>query len=170
MSALDIQEDGSHYKDLPIQPIEYIHANNIPFPEGTVIKYVTRWRNKGGIKDLRKARHVIDLLIELEERKAKRESPVLTEAAAPDEANTPTAEPAAEHPTCLVCGKAHPGAMTSFFVELETDDLDQLEAELETAAKSESPAAAHFRRVIESQILAEVFRNARAQPKRAAGR
>lgn len=167
MSALDIQEDGSHYKDLPIQPIEYIHANNIPFPEGTVIKYVTRWRNKGGLKDLRKARHVIDLLIELEERKLKRESPVLNKAPAPTEPD-PATEPAAEHPTCLVCGKAHPGAMTSFFVELETDDLDQLEAELETAAKSESPAAAHFRRLIESQILAEIFRG--AQPKRAAGR
>lgn len=70
MSALDIQEGGGHYKDLPIQPIEYIHANGIPFAEGSVIKYVTRWRSKGGIKDLEKARHFIDLLIELETRKA----------------------------------------------------------------------------------------------------
>jgi hypothetical protein len=65
-SALDMQVAGSHYKKLKIQPIEFIHANNIPFAEGSVIKYVTRWREKGGIKDLEKARHFIDLLIELE--------------------------------------------------------------------------------------------------------
>lgn len=67
-SALAAQEDGNHYKDLAIQPVEYIHANNIPYMEGNVIKYVTRWRNKNGIADLRKARHYIDLLIELEEK------------------------------------------------------------------------------------------------------
>ena len=55
-------------KDLVIQPIEFIHANNIPYMEGNIIKYVIRWRNKNGITDLRKARHYIDLLIELEEK------------------------------------------------------------------------------------------------------
>lgn len=64
--ALDVQVGGEHYKSLAIQPIEYIHANNIPFAEGSVIKYVTRWRTKNGIKDLEKARHFLDLLIELE--------------------------------------------------------------------------------------------------------
>lgn len=67
-SPLDVQVGGSHYKDLKIQPIEYIHANGLGFAEGSVIKYVTRWRNKNGIKDLEKARHFIDLLIELETR------------------------------------------------------------------------------------------------------
>lgn len=67
-SALARQEGGGHYKDLKIQPIEYIHANGIPFAEGSVIKYVTRWRAKGGVKDLEKARHFLDLLIELESR------------------------------------------------------------------------------------------------------
>jgi hypothetical protein len=62
------QVDGSHYKDLKIQPLEYIHANGIPFAEGCVIKYVSRWRNKGGIKDLEKAKHFLELLIELETR------------------------------------------------------------------------------------------------------
>lgn len=62
------QEGGDHYKRLKIQPIEYIHANGIPFAEGSVIKYVTRWRDKGGVKDLEKARHFLDLLIELETR------------------------------------------------------------------------------------------------------
>lgn len=67
-SALDVQAGGDHYKKLKIQPIEYIHANGIPFAEGSVIKYVTRWRDKGGVKDLEKARHFLDLLIELESR------------------------------------------------------------------------------------------------------
>ena len=65
-SALTIQVEGSHYKNLKIQPVQYAHANNIPFIEGNIIKYVTRWREKNGIKDLEKAKHFIDLLIELE--------------------------------------------------------------------------------------------------------
>ena len=70
-SALKEQTGGDHYKKLKIQPIEYIHANNIPFAEGSVIKYVTRWRGKNGVEDLKKARHFIDLLIELETRNAE---------------------------------------------------------------------------------------------------
>lgn len=65
-SALGDQVGGDHYKKLAIQPVEYIHKNGISFIEGSVIKYVTRWRDKGGVKDLEKARHFIDLLIELE--------------------------------------------------------------------------------------------------------
>jgi hypothetical protein len=68
-NALSKQEGGDHYKKLKIQPIEYIHANGIPFAEGNVIKYVTRWRDKGGIKDLEKAKHFIELLLELETKK-----------------------------------------------------------------------------------------------------
>ncbi len=64
--ALAIQVGGSHYKDMKIQPFEYIHANAIPWAEGEIIKYVTRWRAKGGIEDVKKARHVLDLLIEAE--------------------------------------------------------------------------------------------------------
>ncbi len=69
MSALDKQVSGDHYKGLVIQPIEYIYANGIPFAEGNVIKYVTRWRDKGGIPDLEKAKHFLELLIELESKK-----------------------------------------------------------------------------------------------------
>ncbi len=68
MSALTTQVSGDHYKSLKIQPIEFIHANGIPFAEGSVIKYVTRWRAKGGIADLEKAKHFIELLIELEKK------------------------------------------------------------------------------------------------------
>lgn len=69
-SPLKKQVGGSHYKKWAIQPVEYIHANNIPFCEGNAIKYLTRWRDKGGIADLEKARHFIDLLIELEKKNA----------------------------------------------------------------------------------------------------
>jgi hypothetical protein len=67
-SALNVQVAGSHYKDLAIQPVEYIHANGIGYLEGNVIKYVSRWKAKSGIKDLEKAKHYIELLIELETR------------------------------------------------------------------------------------------------------
>lgn len=65
-NPLEQQVGGNHYKDLKIQPVEYIHANNIGYMEGNVIKYVSRWRAKNGIKDLEKAKHYIELLIQLE--------------------------------------------------------------------------------------------------------
>lgn len=68
--ALDIQIAGSHYKKLKIQPVEYIMANNIPYMEGNVVKYCTRWRDKGGIADLEKAKHYIEMLIEQEKKNA----------------------------------------------------------------------------------------------------
>ena len=68
MTALDNQVGGSHYKNLKIQPIEYIYANNMPFIEASILKYISRWRNKNGIQDLMKAKHFIELLIELESK------------------------------------------------------------------------------------------------------
>lgn len=65
--SLERQEGGNHYKDKPIQPIEYNYHNDLPFIEGTVVKYVTRWRDKGGLQDIRKAIHFLEMLIELEE-------------------------------------------------------------------------------------------------------
>lgn len=69
-NPLDVQIAGDHYKKLAIQPVEYIHANGLPFIEGCVVKYVTRWRAKDGLRDLEKARHFLDLLIELERKKS----------------------------------------------------------------------------------------------------
>ena len=66
MSALQQQVGGDHYRARGIQPIEYIHANNLGFCEGNVVKYVTRWKDKGGEDDLRKAIHYLELLIQLE--------------------------------------------------------------------------------------------------------
>ena len=65
-SALNKQVGGSHYRDKGIQPIIYIHANELGFCEGNVVKYVTRWRDKNGVADLKKAIHYLELLIELE--------------------------------------------------------------------------------------------------------
>lgn len=69
--ALDVQVGGDHYKDMAIQPVEFIHANNIPYFEGNVIKYVSRWRSKNGLADLEKAKHYLELLIELETRRGR---------------------------------------------------------------------------------------------------
>ena len=66
-SATNQQVGGDHYKSMKIQPFEYIHENGIGFGEGCVIKYVSRWRQKGGVEDLKKARHFLDMLIEAEE-------------------------------------------------------------------------------------------------------
>ena len=63
--ALDVQIGGDHYKTLKIQPMEYIFANEIPFAEGNAIKYITRHASKGGIEDLNKAIHYLQLIKEL---------------------------------------------------------------------------------------------------------
>jgi hypothetical protein len=66
MSANDHQVAGDHYKSKSIQPWDYIASNALGYFEGNIVKYVSRWRGKGGIDDLRKARHYLDKLIELE--------------------------------------------------------------------------------------------------------
>lgn len=68
MNALEVQVGGNHYKDKAIQPVEYIHANGLGFCEGNIVKYVSRWKEKGGVADLEKARHYLDILIQLELR------------------------------------------------------------------------------------------------------
>jgi len=67
--ALNKQIGGSHYKNFKIQPIEFIYMNKIGFIEGSIIKYICRWRNKNKLEDLEKVKHYVDLLIELEEKK-----------------------------------------------------------------------------------------------------
>lgn len=70
MSANDRQIGGEHYIS-PIQPWNYISANGLDFFEGTIIDYVSRWRTKGGIEDLRKASGYLEKLIELSEANAE---------------------------------------------------------------------------------------------------
>ena len=64
--AVDEQEGGNHYKSYAIQPIVFCHRNNIGCIESGVIKYVMRHKSKGGKLDLLKAKHLIDILLELE--------------------------------------------------------------------------------------------------------
>ncbi|AUR88824.1 protein of unknown function DUF3310 [Vibrio phage 1.118.B._10N.261.49.F6] len=61
-AATDRQVGGDHYKSLKIQPIEYIDANNMPYLEGNVVKYVTRHASKNGIQDIDKAIHYLELI------------------------------------------------------------------------------------------------------------
>ena len=69
-SALRKQVGGDHYSKLAIQPVEYINANNLTYLQGNVIKYTTRYKDKGTpIQDLEKAKHYIEMLIELEDKK-----------------------------------------------------------------------------------------------------
>ncbi len=63
-----------HYKDKPMQPWDYIIANNLNYLEGNVVKYVSRWRQKGGVEDLRKAKHYLEKLIEVETETPKSDS------------------------------------------------------------------------------------------------
>jgi hypothetical protein len=66
MNANDTQIGGKHYKADGIEPWDYVAANNLGFFEGNIVKYVSRWKDKGGVDDLRKAKHYIEKLIELE--------------------------------------------------------------------------------------------------------
>lgn len=72
-TPLSTQVGGGHYKDLKIQPVEYIHANGLPFIEGCVVKYVTRHRSKNGKADIEKAIHFLQILLELEYGDAPKE-------------------------------------------------------------------------------------------------
>lgn len=65
-SPLDVQVGGDHYKKYKIQPGEFAHANKLDFFQGSIVKYVTRFRDKNGKEDLAKAKHFLDLLISLE--------------------------------------------------------------------------------------------------------
>mgnify|MGYP006429699569 CR=1 FL=1 len=72
MKAIKQQVGGDHYSKLAIQPVEYINKNNLTYLQGNVIKYVTRYKDKNGVEDLQKAKHYIDLLIELEDKNEKK--------------------------------------------------------------------------------------------------
>ena len=69
MKSTDYQVAGSHYQKLTIQPIDYILANKLPFAEGCIVKYISRWRDTGGVDDLRKIKQFCEFLIEEELKK-----------------------------------------------------------------------------------------------------
>jgi hypothetical protein len=77
----DTQIGGDHYKKCKIQPWDYVIANDLDYFQGSIIKYVTRWKDKGWTQDLHKAKHFLDKYIEtmevryigLKERPSERE-------------------------------------------------------------------------------------------------
>ena len=68
MAANEKQIGGTHYK-AAVECWDYIIANELGYLEGTAIKYLTRWKKKNGVEDLKKAIHFIEKLIEVEEQK-----------------------------------------------------------------------------------------------------
>lgn len=71
MSALQEQTGGTHYKQFPIQPVEFCQKNKLGFCESSAIKYIVRHPHKGnGEQDIRKAIHFLELLLEMEYPKA----------------------------------------------------------------------------------------------------
>ena len=66
-----IQVGGDHYKDNRIQVWDAIHDWNLGYFSGNVVKYVARHTKKGGLEDLKKARHYLDKLIAVWEAKTK---------------------------------------------------------------------------------------------------
>ena len=64
MKSSEKQVGGKHYLKYKIQPVEFIIKNNIGFVEGNIIKYILRFKEKGGAVDLEKAKHYIELLID----------------------------------------------------------------------------------------------------------
>ena len=63
---MDNIKKPDHYNKGGIEPIDYITKNKLSYCEGNVIKYITRWRYKGGIEDLKKAKQYIDFIIDKE--------------------------------------------------------------------------------------------------------
>jgi hypothetical protein len=70
MKANDVQIAGDHYKKYGnLQPWDVITAWNLGYLDGTALKYISRWRDKGGLDDIRKAIHFLEKFIEVEEAK-----------------------------------------------------------------------------------------------------
>lgn len=67
MDPLQVQIGGDHYKGSRIQHVEFVFANKIPYCEACALKYLTRHRKKNGRQDLEKARHYLQILLELDE-------------------------------------------------------------------------------------------------------
>ena len=68
-NPMAVQVGGGHYKGMAIQPMEYSMKNGLDPCQHTIIKYVSRFRDKAGIEDLEKAKHCIDMLIQFEKDK-----------------------------------------------------------------------------------------------------
>ena len=72
MSVLKKQIGGPHYKGLPIQPPKFINKNKLLFAEGNAIKYICRHGSKGGLEDIKKAIHYLEMIIDRDYSKSKK--------------------------------------------------------------------------------------------------
>ncbi|WMM94950.1 hypothetical protein HTVC168P_gp20 [Pelagibacter phage HTVC168P] len=75
----DMIKNPPHYANKSIEPIDYIIANDLTYCEGNVIKYITRWRGKGGVEDLKKAKQYIDFIINKEGVPKVKDAPPVTD-------------------------------------------------------------------------------------------
>jgi len=62
--TLSSQVDGNHYTSMKIQPAEFINENNLEFAEGNAIKYICRHQKKGKRRDIEKAIHYLEMILE----------------------------------------------------------------------------------------------------------
>ena len=62
--SLDKQVGGKHYRNMKIQPAEFINENKLLFAEGNAIKYICRHSIKGKEEDVRKAIHYLEMILE----------------------------------------------------------------------------------------------------------
>jgi hypothetical protein len=58
------QVGGVHYKEYAVEPIEFVVRNRLGFCEANAIKYICRHAVKGGVQDIDKAIHYLELLKE----------------------------------------------------------------------------------------------------------
>ncbi len=62
-NPLDTQVAGNHYKNMKIQPFEFSMANNFNAGQHSILKYVSRYKNKNHFEDLKKAHHFLEMLM-----------------------------------------------------------------------------------------------------------
>ena len=73
---MDIIKKPPHYNQGGIEPIDYIVANKLSYCEGNVVKYISRWKFKNGVEDLKKAKQYIDFIIDKESLNTVTESKI----------------------------------------------------------------------------------------------
>ena len=62
--SLEKQVGGKHYRNMNIQPAEFINENKLLFAEGNAIKYICRHQSKGKADDIQKAIHYLEMILE----------------------------------------------------------------------------------------------------------
>lgn len=85
--------DDGRYEGESVQPIDLIESMNLGFHEGSIVKYMCRWKNKGGVEDLKKAQQYLGWLIAKAERKMQPEDDYRAPCQSPQPSSKPSSEP-----------------------------------------------------------------------------